>query len=305
MLERLCGNEPLKAALRPALTAGRLPHAILLCGADGLGRNYAARLIAADYLFPSGGPSALAVLEDRSPECLTIRPEGDGDVIRVDRVRELRSAVRASALSSEGRIALVEDAHKMQPAAENALLKVLEEPPAGVVFLLTASSEAALLPTIRSRCARYALTPLDQKQTVSLLTGHGCSETDAAFLWAVYDGALGRCLAPAEDPDRMALLRQAADFFALVRSRDLYGMLAAARGFEGKGDRERALAFLSDLAAILAAFLDQRCPPGLGAFSKEEAAGALPFVFEAAGRLRAAGNPKLIFTLLALRLAGR
>ena len=305
MLEQLCGNEPLKSALRPALAAGRLPHAILLCGADGLGRNFAARLIAADYLYPAGGPSAQAVVEGRSPECLTIRPEGDGNVIPVDRVRELRAVVRSSALSAEGRVALVEDAHRMQPAAENALLKVLEEPPAGVLFLLTATSEAALLPTIRSRCARYALTPLDRDQTVRLLAERGCSGADAAFLWAVYDGALGRCLAPALDPDRMAQLRQAADFFSLLRARDLYGMLCAVRSFEGKGDRDRALTFLSDLAAILAAFLDRRCPPGLGEFSPEAAAAALPRVTEAAGRLRAAGSSKLIFTLMALRLAGR
>lgn len=305
MLDRLCGNEPLKAALRPALASGRLPHAILLCGADGLGRNFAARLIAADYLYPNGGAGAQAVVEGRSPECLTVRPEGDGDVIRVDRIRELRTAVRASALSAEGRIALVEDAHKMQPAAENALLKVLEEPPAGVVFLLTATSEAALLPTIRSRCARYALTPLDRSQAVSLLTAQGCAPADADFLWAVYDGALGRCLAAAQDPARMALLRRAADFYLLLCRRDLYGMLAAVREFEGKGEREQALSFLSDLAGILGAFLDQRCPPGLDLLDPEAAAAALPAVTEAAGRLRAAGSPKLIFTLLALRLAGR
>ena len=59
MLERLCGNEALKENLSAALAAGRLPHSVLLCGAGGLGKNFAARLLAADYLYPAGGPPAI------------------------------------------------------------------------------------------------------------------------------------------------------------------------------------------------------------------------------------------------------
>ena len=304
MLERLCGNEALKENLSAALAAGRLPHSVLLCGAGGLGKNFAARLLAADYLYPAGGPGAEAVLADRSPECLVVRAEGAADIIPVARVREVRAAVRATGLSAEGRVALIEDAQKMQAAAANALLKVLEEPPTGVLFLLTTDSEAAILPTIRSRCAAYTLAPLERQDCVRLLCARGCPAEDAAFLSAVYGGALGRCLAAAGDPQRFALLRTAAEFVSLSARGDRFGLLAAAKEFETKARREEAGIFLSDLAELYAAALDGREIPGLPAVSRPAAARSLPAVFEAARRLRAAGNAKLVCTLLALRLAG-
>ncbi len=303
MLEKLRGNEALRADLSAALCAGRLPHSLLLCGADGLGRNYAAHLIAADYLFPGGGAGAKAVLEDRCPECLVVRSEGAGDQIRIDRIRAVRASVRATGLSAEGRVALIEDIQKMQAPAANALLKILEEPPDGVLFLLTVDSEAAVLPTIRSRCAGYTLMPLAEADCTKALCERGCREQDALFLCRVYGGALGRCLAAAEDPARMALLQKAISFFQLAAARDLFGMLAAAQEYEGKAKREDALTFLCDLSELYAAVLDGRQIPALAPLAQETAARALPELLFAQRRLRAAGNLKLIFTLLATRLA--
>ena len=74
MLERLCGNEALKENLSAALAAGRLPHSVLLCGAGGLGKNFAARLLAADYLYPAGGPGAEAVLAGPDTEVRALLP---------------------------------------------------------------------------------------------------------------------------------------------------------------------------------------------------------------------------------------
>ena len=68
MLERLAGNDALKSELGAALRGGRLPHAVLLVGEPGCGTGFAARCLAADYLYPQGGPHAEAVLkkEDKS-----------------------------------------------------------------------------------------------------------------------------------------------------------------------------------------------------------------------------------------------
>ena len=70
MLDRLAGNEALKAELGAALRTGRLPHAVLLVGEPGCGAGFAARCLAADYLYPQGGPHAEAVLQQADPECL-------------------------------------------------------------------------------------------------------------------------------------------------------------------------------------------------------------------------------------------
>lgn len=267
MLERLCGNEALKENLSAALAAGRLPTAFCSAAPGGWAKILPRGCWRQITSIPRAGPGAEAVLADRSPECLVVRAEGAADIIPVARVREVRAAVRATGLSAEGRVALIEDAQKMQAAAANALLKVLEEPPTGVLFLLTTDSEAAILPTIRSRCAAYTLAPLERQDCVRLLCARGCPAEDAAFLSAVYGGALGRCLAAAGDPQRFALLQTAAEFVSLSARGDRFGLLAAAKEFETKARREEAGIFLSDLAELYAAALERPGDPRPAAVS--------------------------------------
>ena len=150
-LDSLLGNETLKESLSAALAAGRLSHSILLCGEAGTGAGFAARCLAADYLYPNGGASAAQVLAGQSPEYLLLAGEGVSGDIRVDRVREVRREIFNTALSAGGRAVHIKGADKLNGASANALLKVLEEPPEGVLFILTAPSEANVMATIRSR----------------------------------------------------------------------------------------------------------------------------------------------------------
>ena len=92
-LDSLLGNETLKESLSAALAAGRLSHSILLCGEAGTGAGFAARCLAADYLYPNGGASAAQVLAGQSPEYLLLAGEGVSGDIRVDRVREVRREI--------------------------------------------------------------------------------------------------------------------------------------------------------------------------------------------------------------------
>ena len=75
MLARLAGNHALKQDLSAALRSGRLPHSILLVGEPGCGAGFAARCLAADYLYPAGGPHAEAVLRGEDAESITVRGE--------------------------------------------------------------------------------------------------------------------------------------------------------------------------------------------------------------------------------------
>ena len=136
-LDSLLGNETLKESLSAALAAGRLSHSILLCGEAGTGAGFAARCLAADYLYPNGGASAAQVLAGQSPEYLLLAGEGVSGDIRVDRVREVRREIFNTALSAGGRAVHIKGADKLNGASANALLKVLEEPPEGVLFILT------------------------------------------------------------------------------------------------------------------------------------------------------------------------
>ena len=148
MLARLAGNHALKEDLSAALGTGRLPHSILLVGEPGCGAGFAARCLAADYLYPAGGAHAEAVLRGEDSECLTIRGEGASGQIKVERIRDAREKIQHSALSADaaGRVLFIYGAQNLNGASANAMLKIMEEPPEGVLFLLTASSAAAVLP---------------------------------------------------------------------------------------------------------------------------------------------------------------
>ena len=125
MLERLAGNAALKSELGAALRAGRLPHAILLVGEPGCGAGFAARCLAADYLYPQGGAHAEAVLNGTDTECVSLRGSGKSGGIPVDDVRAMREKIQHSALSTDaaGRVMFIYGAQNLngtQGSAANA-----------------------------------------------------------------------------------------------------------------------------------------------------------------------------------------
>ena len=242
-LDSLLGNETLKESLSAALAAGRLSHSILLCGEAGTGAGFAARCLAADYLYPNGGASAAQVLAG----------EGVSGDIRVDRVREVRREIFNTALSAGGRAVHIKGADKLNGASANALLKVLEEPPEGVLFILTAPSEANVMATIRSRCCAYSLAPVAEEVCAAYLKKHFPKEPEAARYAALFGGKIGsakRCL---EDAAWRTLLLDALKLAGLAEKQDVYGALALLSKYEK--DRAGTQALLGLLLNVCSASL--------------------------------------------------
>ena len=200
MLDRLAGNAELKQDLQAALRAGRLSHSVLLCGEAGCGAGFAARCLAADRLYPQGGPQAEAVLAGRAAECCEVRGEGASGEIKIDRVRRVRRQVFDTALSAEGRAVIFYGAHKLNGPSANALLKVLEEPPEGVLFVLTATGAAAVLPTIRSRCEGYTVAPVSAAECEAYLKKEFPACARPGLLARVYAGRIGLARAASRRP---------------------------------------------------------------------------------------------------------
>ena len=254
MLERLAGNDALKAELGTALR-----DAVLLVGEPGCGAGFAARCLAADYLYPAGGPHAEAVLKKEDTECLVLQGEGASGQIPVKKVREAREAIQRSALSTDaaGRVLFIYGAQNLNGSSANAMLKIIEEPPEGVLFLLTATSAATVLPTIRSRCAAYTIAPAER------LPAKVAEEL--AFL---YEGHIGTALKSWNDPTAKAAL----------------GMAKTLCGYAAQGDTYRALALLTkyerdkDGFAALLWTLDQLCSAVLRrpAYGQEQCGGLTP-----------------------------
>lgn len=257
MLERLVGNDALKQDLTRALQAGRLPHAVLFVGEPGCGSGFAARCLAADYLYPQGGAHAEAVLRGEDSECLALRGSGASGLFKVSEVRDARTRIQSSALSTDarGRVMLLYGAQNMNSESANALLKIIEEPPEGVLFVFTATSAATVLPTIRSRCAAYTLTPVPAAECADALC-RACPNLrrpEADRLAFLYEGHLGLCLRAAQEKKTAALLQTASDLLAQVARQDSYRTLHALYPYER--DREGFLALLWQLCQLCSAVL--------------------------------------------------
>ena len=255
MLERLAGNTALKSELGAALGAGRLPHAILLVGEPGCGAGFAARCLAADYLYPQGGPHAEAVLKKEDTECLVLQGEGASGQIAVKRVREMREAIQRSALSTDaaGRVLFIYGAQNLNGSSANAMLKIIEEPPEGVLFVLTATSAATVLPTIRSRCAAYTIAPVPTDECAALLTREGLPARLAQELAFLYEGHIGTALQAFRNDTFKAALGLAKELCSYAAQNDTYRTLVLVTKYER--DRESFLALLWQLDQLCSAVL--------------------------------------------------
>lgn len=298
-LELLLGNEGCKESLSAALRAGRLSHSILLCGEKGVGAGFAARCLAADYLYPQGGAGAAQVLEGKSPECLRIEGEGASGEIRVERVRDVRREIYNTSLSAAGRVVMVLGAEKLNRSSANALLKELEEPPEGVLFLLVAASEAGVLATIRSRCCAYSLAPVSEAVCAAYLRQHFPSVPDAARYAALFGGKIGtakKCLSEEEGRARLA---DALALAAFAEKKDAYGALTLLTKYEK--ERFAALELLELLRCVCSAAL-RGSTAAKSPLSPARAVLCADTAGKTAQTITANGNGKLALTLLAARL---
>jgi DNA polymerase III subunit delta' len=178
--KKLFGHEAAERVLAGSLSDGRMHHAWLVSGRQGIGKaTLAYRFARAALAHPSergANGQSLEVGEDTSaarqvralshPGLLVLRRPYDekgkrfAASIPIDEVRRLRSFLSHRAGEGAWRVVIVDEANELNVNAANALLKSLEEPPARAVFLLVSSAPGWLLPTIRSRCRTLSLQPL-------------------------------------------------------------------------------------------------------------------------------------------------
>lgn len=307
-LENLLGNQGFKQSVQAAMQSGRLGHAVLLAAPEGCGRGFAARCLAADYLFPQGGRGAQAVMRGESSELLLVQGEGKSGQISVERIRRVREEIYHSSLSASGRVVWIQDAQRMAPPAFNALLKVLEEPPPGALFVLTAPDSSSIPLTIQSRCALYPLAPLPKAlcaQALQKKLPPGGNAQLPGLLAALYGGALGLCLKAMEQPERLDILRDALRLAGAAAKGERYGMLCILAAYEGRaeGDRERREALLDDMASALETGLRGEVIEGLPPVPPATAAALLPFVGQARVALRGNAAPKISFAAMAAQMA--
>ena len=316
MLERIAGNEELKSSIRRMLEGRRLTHSVLLVGEAGLGAGFAARCVAADYLYPQGGAPAEALLRGECcravakagkrdsgqietgivREAISVTGMGSGGRYLVGQVTAMRSEIFNTSLSAEGRAVLLYHVERMNEESANALLKVMEEPPEGVIFLLTADSLAGVLPTIRSRCISFAVAPVSPEDCARYCTAQGVGAKDAALYSALFDGHIGTVLAAARDEARREQVDRALALAKAAAARDSYAAAVLLAAYEK--DKAGASALLADFRAVAAAGLrDSPHSPVEG----ETARKALGAADAAMQQISAQVNPKIVLSVLAAK----
>ena len=170
-LSALAGNQRIKDQLSQQERERGLSHAYILSGPAGSGRHVLARQLAAAMLCTGTGerPCGRCVPCQKAakgihPDLSVIAGPEEGKPITVDQVRALRADAYIRANEGERKVYLLENADRMNPSAQNAMLKLLEEGPAYAAFLLLAENGGGLLQTVRSRCEELALTPTGEPE---------------------------------------------------------------------------------------------------------------------------------------------
>ena len=215
----------------------------------------------------------------------------------VSQVKAMRSEIFNTSLSTEGRAVLLYHVERMNEESANALLKVMEEPPEGVLFLLTADSLASVLPTIRSRCVSFAVAPVSPAQCARYCAAQGVEKKDAALYSELFDGHIGTVLAAAQDEARRAQVDQALALAKAAAGRDSYAAGVLLSAYEK--DKAGAIALLTDFRAVAASGLQgsPRSP-----LQGEAAQKALSLADTAIQHLTAQVNPKITLAVLAARM---
>ena len=257
----IVGQERAVAQFTAAWEGRKIHHAWLLAGPRGVGKATFARAAARRMLADAAGPPVELPGLDTPSEHPIVKLVDAGSHpdmrwlerlandkgnlnrnIKVDQIRELAEFVSLSAAMSPWRLIVVDSADDLERSAANALLKMLEEPPANTIFLLVSHAPGRLLPTIRSRCRQLHFEALGDDAMASILEAHspGLSAAERKRIVGMSFGSAGRALAFAELG--LAKLEEAA--LAILRQGDPTNArrseLASELGKKGSADRYAA-----------------------------------------------------------------
>lgn len=263
-------------------------HALLLVGPTGSGKGALAAAVAEKILgLPKAGFA-------EHPYGLCITPE-EGKAIGIEAVRQLEQflALKVPGRTAFDRAVIIENAQLMTPEAQNALLKNLEEPPAGTLLILTVNHAQAVLPTIRSRAQSVTVGRLRREALEGHFTGHNYDPKAAAQAYAISGGLPGLMQALLDETEHPLI--EATERARQLLSQSAYDRLLLADELA----KERSLA--SDVAFILQQMAHVSLQSAEGRAARKWQT-VLKASYEAEEALAGSVQPKLALTNLMLNL---
>jgi DNA polymerase-3 subunit delta' len=249
--------EPVRAALRNAVRTRQLPPAYLFVGPAGVGKR-ATALALAQMLNCRGGsaeacdrcPSCRRIAHGMHPDVHVIEPQGQA--IRIDQIRQLHAQLMLQAYEGGTKVAVLDDAERLTGEAANALLKVLEEPPARTLFVLISQTLGGVPATVVSRAQVLRFGLLSPAQIVELLRQRRYSPADAERAARLCGGRPGRALALSLSA-LLSMRQEALQLLTQAQAGEAAALLASAEPWaKRKGEHELLFELLLSLVRDLA-----------------------------------------------------
>ncbi|WP_298436005.1 DNA polymerase III subunit delta' [Geobacter sp.] len=315
---RILGQDTAVDVLRRALRTGKLAHAYLFEGIEGCGkRTTALALVAAAFCSHGEGcgscPSCRKMASGQHPDLHSVGP--DGAFIKIDQIRDLQRELVLRPVEAPLKACVIEEADRLNPAAANALLKTLEEPPGNALMILLTSRLAGILPTVRSRCQLLRFGELPERTIEDELLRRGTAPAAARLAASLAGGSLGRALELGEQGDtagRGELLKR----LATLSLASITPLFEAAE--ELSADRETAVGTLDELTSLLRDVMLIQGGGGTGVVNRdllplleqeavrttlEQSGERIARIMEARQALGRNANPRLTLDVLLMRLA--
>ncbi|GAB4168098.1 MAG: DNA polymerase III subunit delta' [Geothermobacteraceae bacterium] len=278
--DQIIGHQQQKDIFRRALRAGRLAHAYLFEGPEGIGKKLMATALARALCCLEGtgcgSCAACRKVDHRNhPDLHLVEPEGVG--IKIEQIRRLTRELAYRPVEGRKKICIIDHADSMNQAAGNALLKTLEEPPGDAIMILLSSHPERLLQTIRSRCQRVPFHRLPREEVLTVLTERlGIEETEARVLAALAEGSFARA-AGSEREEFGNLRREVFAWFNAEQLTDPGSRLRLAEELERRKDD------LPDVIDILQTLYRDALHLALGRWNQAVNVDATEFITRLAG----------------------
>ncbi len=239
-LTNFIGNEKVIDRLSKLMESGRFPHALIIEGEEGIGKKTLAKDIACALVCrgndkPCGEcaqcKKAIGAIH---PDISEYIPAGTANSFHVDTVRNIINDAYVQPNEADYKIYILANAHCMNQNAQNALLKILEEPPKYVVFILTTNSKSALLSTVLSRSVCVSLEGVDIECAANYITSH-CENVDyntAKKTVETFNGNIGKAIDSLQDSKTSELVNVCNKICKALATSNEYEMMTLCSVFQ-------------------------------------------------------------------------
>lgn len=259
MWDEVLGHQQNKEFLQKLLKPGSRPHALLFYGMGGIGKKMLALHFAKTFLCKSEAKKPCGICEScrlmdiennsfAHPDFYLLTAEEAGKDIKIEQVKEMAKQAAFAPVLSEHKVCIIDDAGQMTAEAANSLLKLLEEPPPGWLFILITQQAERLLPTVLSRVVRLRFDAPDSSAVQQILKAKGITQ-NTQVLAALAGGSPGRALSY-NQADIFAIRREALDLLKKLPLQNPFGYIAVL-GWGEKYDRAAALLLTEQFIYLL------------------------------------------------------